>query len=138
MHQRRRRRVIRTLLAVPLAGAAVVAGTMEWAQAEPGLRRERSVASCADEHDDTGATTGEAGSPAGGAVAVGVPATAMLHLGSNGAIRYATTNTGCPPRPTDDLWYVTDDDEYRPAPPAAADGTWWTADSADTYLRDAD
>jgi hypothetical protein len=138
MHQRRRRRVIRTLLAVPLAGAAVVAGTMEWARAEPGLRRERSVASCADERDATGATTDEIDSPGAGAVAVGVPATALLHLGSNGAIRYATTNTGCPPRATDDLWYVTDDDEYRPAPSSAADGTWWTADSADTYLRDAD
>jgi hypothetical protein len=83
------------------------------------------------------------GSTSGGAaeqvVSVAVPPTAFLDTDARGKVVSATTNTGCPPRPTDDLWYRAPDGTITEANPSALRGSphWYPAPGrADTYVRD--
>ncbi len=42
-------------------------------------------------------------------IVVGVPRTAMIRLDSSGRVVAAWTNTGCAPRPTDEVWLMGPD-----------------------------
>lgn len=62
--------------------------------------------------------------PPDGNVRVVVPPTALVHVDAAGRVIAAMTNTGCAPRPTDDVWVVAPSGDTRPADPALADRTW--------------
>jgi hypothetical protein len=90
----------------------------------------------------TGRVPSGSGSTAGGAlgqvVSVAVPPTAFIDTDARGRVVSATTNTGCPPRPTDDLWYRAPDGTITEAKPSALRGSphWYPAPGlADTYVR---
>jgi hypothetical protein len=71
-------------------------------------------------------------------VALAVPPTAFLNTDARGKVVSATTNTGCPPRATDDLWYRAPDGTITEADPSALRGSphWCPAPGlADTYVR---
>lgn len=63
---------------------------------------------------------------AGGNVTVSVPATALLRTDRGGHVVAAATNTGCAPRPSDDIVLVRPDGTFEPAPsPQMANRRWF-------------
>lgn len=108
-----------------VVGGWVATSTDGAAPADDSSRRpalvERSV--CA------GARAGPVHEPTGPdgvgqTITVTVPATATLHLDNRGRVVAAWTNTGCAPRPGDDLFLVHPDGTIEPSPAPLPTRTW--------------
>ncbi|CAB4588813.1 unannotated protein [freshwater metagenome] len=62
-------------------------------------------------------------------VTVTVPRTAIVHLGADGRVVAVMTNTGCPPRPGDDIWVRrAGSNSLEPASWATFRSQRWTGD----------
>ncbi len=57
-------------------------------------------------------------------VLVGVPRTAMIRLDSSGRVVAAWTNTGCAPRPTDEVWLMGPDGSITAGSTKIVDRSW--------------
>jgi hypothetical protein len=66
--------------------------------------------------------------PGGQEISVSVPATALLRLDGRGVVVAATTNTGCAPRPTDQVFGVRTDGTVDPLPPSTVTNVRWVGD----------
>lgn len=111
-----------TLGGIVVAGLAT-AGVIGQAQAPlPAASPVRLI-----ERDACAAATRPDGVAAGAAqvaVSVGVRPTAMVYLDRDGEITAAWTNTGCAPRPTDDLYTRNADGTIHPAGGDVARRRW--------------
>jgi len=61
-------------------------------------------------------------------VSVVVPRVAMIEFGADGRVVAAATNTGCAPRPGDEVYIVLDDGNLVAASDFALDGIEWRGD----------
>lgn len=124
---------------VPWSPAPGGSAARQHAQQHPGpppaVPHHASHAECPpDEPDDRPAA------PAGGfgqTLTVVVPATSILETDEHGRLVAATSNTGCPPRSTDELWLPVDDGSLEPAEATVLRGVHWYVDPADSgrYVR---
>ena len=64
----------------------------------------------------------------GQTVRVVVPATALLQIDGHGTVVGASTNTGCAPRPTDQVVDVHPDGSAQPVPSSSVTGVRWVGD----------
>jgi hypothetical protein len=61
-------------------------------------------------------------------ISVTAPATALLRVDHGGHVVAAATNTGCAPRPGDDLFYVRPDGTVEPTPTSELAHRRWFGD----------
>lgn len=109
-----------------------------------GQHRSPAVHQADDDHDDdhddddecldddaAAGTSGTASTPSGApstsrtqVVAVRTPATAMIRVDAAGRVLAAWTNTGCAPKPGDDLWTLHPDGTITPARASIVERRW--------------
>lgn len=61
-------------------------------------------------------------------VTVAVPAIGVIRVDDRGRVLAAMTNTGCPPRPGEEMWLMYPDGSMQPAPAERFAGHRWIGD----------
>lgn len=83
------------------------------------------------EADDCSSPPADQAGEADGRVTVSVPGTALLRTDRGGHVVAAATNTGCAPRPSDDILLVRPDGTFAPAPSSQMANRRWFGDFTD-------
>lgn len=131
-----------TMLAVPVASGSWRDADGRPAAADSGGSREEgadddSADRCVLDRPwthvpvDSRLDAAAAGARADGSVVstvVGVPRTAVVRVDRRGRAVAAWTNTGCPPRPGDEVWVERDDGSLILSTDGALSSRWWTGD----------